>query len=58
MTFAENVEVWGSDCVACGNATHASQRCDVCRSDLYTVPLYYDKRAYAERLALAEGVTS
>ena len=42
--------VWGSDCVSCGHATPDSQRCDNCGSTAHTVPLYYETRAYAERL--------
>ena len=42
----KTLEVWGSDCVSCGNATASSQRCDVCGSTEFTMPLYYDAAAF------------
>ena len=37
----EQLQVWGSDCAECGNATHRSQRCDICGSEETTFPLFY-----------------
>lgn len=48
-----NTVVWGSDCLDCGNATNASQRCDLCGSDTRTIPLYYDQHADERRPAEA-----
>ena len=55
---ADALEFWGSECVACLNTTADGMACDSCGSEAYTVPLYYDRKTFAERLALAEGVTS
>lgn len=34
------MELWGSDCRNCGNATPGSQTCDVCNSERATAPLW------------------
>lgn len=36
---------WGSDCADCGNATHASMRCDNCGGTDTTFALYYSPAA-------------
>lgn len=33
-------QLWGSECLSCGNATHASQRCELCGSTRNTRTLW------------------
>jgi rRNA maturation endonuclease Nob1 len=39
------LRVWGSECLACGNATCGSDCCDSCGSSEHTTPLYIDADA-------------
>lgn len=50
--LADHLKVYASECVMCHNITPGSMECDNCASDRYTVPLYVDDRAYADREAL------